>query len=614
MGRPKTLKQTVPGLLRTIRFLNPYTRQHLTLTLGAFAAMFITVAMRALEPWPLQMVIDHIIMPREDVAPVAWAFLQNPTNLLLVASLAFIVVKGGRAVAGYLYKVGFALVGNRVLTEVRGALYRHLQCLSLSYHNKARSGDLVIRVISDIGMLKDMAVTALMPLIASVLLLLCMAGLMLWMNWQLALIVLATIPLYWLPTARISKRIQQVSSDQRKREGAMASTAAESIGAIQIVQALSLEETFVDQFAGQNKKSLKEGVRAKRLAVRLESTVQMLIAVSTALVLWFGTRQVLVGALSAGELIVFLSYLKAMFKPMQDFAKYTGRLAKASAAGERVIELFEEQPEIADAPHARPAPALKGRVAFNDVVFGYEPGHPVLRNVSFSVPPGKTLAIVGPSGNGKSTLVGLLPRLYDIDAGRIEIDGIELRDMTLESLRSQISLVLQNNMLFASSVRDNIAYGAPDVNDDTIEAAARLANAHEFIMALPDRYDTVLGERGATLSAGQRQRIAIARAAVRNAPILILDEPATGLDESNARAIRSALTRLAKGRTTFLITHDLQHASYADAIFYIEKGRIVEAGNHRKLLRQNGRYATLFRMQQMETSLRPPTATMEKAS
>lgn len=619
MARPKNLKEAVPGLLKTFRYLQPYTRKHWKLVTGSFVTLFATVGFRALEPWPLQLVIDHIIMPGEG-STVLPAFLDaGPMRLLLFAAIALVTVRAGRALAAYAHKVGFALVGNRVLTEVRGALYRHLQCLSLRFHNRARSGDLVIRVISDIGMLKDMAVTALMPLIASVLMLVMMAGLMLWMNWQLALIVLATLPLYWLPTLRISRRIQKVSRDQRKREGAMASTAAEAMGAIQIVQALSLEDTFVEQFAGQNKKSLKEGVKAKRLAIRLESTVQIIIGMSTALVLWFGTVQVLDGALSAGELLVFLSYLKAMFKPMQDFAKYTGRIAKASAAGQRVLELFEEQPDIVDLPGVQPAPALRGDVAFKSVSFGYEPGHNVLKEVSFQVARGKTVALVGPSGNGKSTLVGLIPRLYDVDAGAIEIDGIDLRDMKLDSLRSQVSMVLQNNLLFAASVRENIAYGASDTSDETIEAAARLANAHDFIMALPEGYDTVLGERGGTLSAGQRQRIAIARAAIRNAPLLILDEPATGLDEANAKAIRSALKRLSKGRTTFLITHDLQHAAGADKILYVEDGRIVERGTHKKLLLAQGRYAALYQMQQVqrrhqEVMLEPLHSSIEQYS
>lgn len=608
MGRPKNIREATPGLITTFQHLRPYIGKHRSLLGGSFIALFATVGFRALEPWPLQLVIDHIIMPRGDASLPAWAALQNPTNLLLFASLGLILIMAGRAYAAYAHKVGFALIGNRVLTEVRGALYKHLQRLSLSFHNKSRSGDLVIRVISDIGMLKDMAVTALMPLLASITMLLVMLGLMLWINWKLALVVLLTIPIYWLPTIRISRRIQQVSRKQRKREGAMASTAAESISAIQVVQALSLEDTFSDQFAGQNQKSLKEGVKAKRLAVQLESTVKVMIGLSTALVLWFGTRQVLTGALSAGELIVFLSYLKAMFKPMQDFAKYTGRIAKASAAGQRIVEIFEEEPDIIDLPNAQPAPVLEGQICFKQVSFGYDATNPILKEINLDVRAGQTVALVGPSGNGKSTLVSLIPRLYDVDAGRIEIDGIDVRNMTLDTLRGQISMVLQNNLLFAASVRDNIAYGAPETPAEQIEAAARLANAHEFIINLPDGYDTIVGERGATLSAGQRQRIAIARAAIRNAPILILDEPATGLDEANAFAIRKALTRLSQGRTTFLITHDLEHAANADTILFIEKGQILEMGSHRSLLRLHGRYAALYALQRTESNGTPSAA------
>lgn len=605
MSRPKTLKAAVPGLLDTFRYLRPYTRKHSGLITGSFAALFASVAFRALEPWPLQLVIDYIIMPGAKAEAHSLPF--SNTSLLLLATGALVLVMSGRAFANYTQKVGFALVGNRVLTEVRGALYRHLQNLSLSFHNRAKTGDLIVRVISDIGMLKDMAVTALMPLIASVLLLVAMTGLMFWINWQLTLVVLLTIPLYWLPTIRLSKRIQHVSRDQRKREGAMASTAAESMGAIQVVQALSLEEKFIELFAGQNKKSLKEGVKAKRLAVRLESTVQIMIAISTALVLWFGTHQVLKNALSPGELIVFLSYLKAMFKPMQDFAKYAGRLAKASAAGERIIDLFQQSPDVTNSPYARAVPALTGHVAFRDVSFAYEPGHPVLHNISFTARPGETIALVGPSGNGKSTTVSLIPRLYNADAGRILFDGIDIRDIKLESLRSQMSIVLQNNLLFAASVRENIAYGAQDVSEKEIHAAAKLANAHDFILSLPDGYDTVLGERGATVSAGQRQRIAIARAAIRNAPMLILDEPATGLDEKNAQAIHDALARLAHNRTTFLITHDLLHAASADQILFIDKGCIAESGTHQTLMAAQGKYAAMYAMQQVTTPGRSRT-------
>ncbi len=597
MGRPKNLRETLPGLGRMLRFFWPYTRRHRLLVGGSMASLLAGVVFKSLEPWPLKYVFDSIIVPAgADV-------VESPRMLLLLAAVCLVLIISLRALSTYGHKVGFALVGNHVLTDIRGALFRHVQHLSLGFHTRARTGDLVVRVISDIGMLKEVLVTAFMPLVASILVLLLMMGLMLWIHWKLTLLVLITLPLYALPTVRLSKKIRNVTRKQRKREGAMAATAAESIGAIRFIQALSLESTFSDAFAGQNKKSLKEGVQARRLMARLQGTVQVMIALSTAAVLWYGTHLVMTGALTAGELLVFLAYLKSAFKPMQDFAKYTGRLAKATAAGERVIDLFAHTPDIRNHPDAVPAPAFRGRVKFDRVHFAYTPGHEVIRNVSFTVRAGKRVALVGASGSGKSTLVNLLARLYEPTEGRILIDGIPIPEVTLASLRGQLSFVLQSPLLFATTIRENIAYGAPDVSEEAILRAARLANAHSFIEQLPEGYDTVVGERGETLSAGQRQRIAIARAAVRDAPILILDEPTTGLDEENVSAVIEALERLSEGKTTFLITHNLRHAARADVILVLDQGRLVEMGTHSILLREGGRYARLFRMESVSFSV-----------
>ncbi|MDZ4698814.1 MAG: ABC transporter ATP-binding protein [Rhodothermales bacterium] len=610
MGRPTSIRAAAPGFMHMMRHFGPYLREHRTLLWGSFAGLFAAVFFKALEPWPLKFVFDYVLAPDPAAGPLyAWLENASPIQLLAMSAGLVIVTMSARAFFEYVYKVGFSLVGNRVLTAVRAALYRHIQLLSPSFHDRNRSGDLLIRVISDIGMLRDMAVTALMPLIASILVLVVMMILMFWMNWQLALVSIVTIPLYWLPTVRLSKRIQQVSRDQRHREGDMASTAAESIGAIRVVQALSLEGTFSKAFTGQNAGSMKEGVRGKRLAVRLESMVTVMIGISTALVLAYGAWLVMRGSLTAGGLLVFLAYLKSAFKPMQDFAKYTGRLAKATAAGERVIELLERKPDIMDAPGAKPAPALRGAIQFDRVSFAYEKGgRPILDQFTLTIPPGQTLALVGSSGAGKSTIANLLLRLYDPTEGRVGIDGHDIRAYTLHSLRTQIGVVLQDNLLFASSVRDNIAYGNPLADDAAIEAAARLANAHGFIGKLKEGYDTLVGERGVTLSAGQRQRIAIARAAVRNAPILILDEPTTGLDEQNRQDVILALRRLAKGRTTVLITHDLDLAANAHQILYLDQGRVAEHGTHDDLVALDGRYAALYRLQSMSMDRPEPAA------
>lgn len=373
----------------------------------------------------------------------------------------------------------------------------------------------------------------------------------------------------------------------------MASTVSESIGAMQLVQTLSLEDSFIDQFSSQNKKSLKEGVKARRLLARLQGIVQVLTGVSTALVLVYGSYLILGGQLSAGELLVFLSYLKAAFKPMQDFAKYSGRLAKASASGERVMELFNTQPDVVDEPDARIAPRFEGAIEFDRVGFSYEPGSPVLRELSFSIAPGLIIALVGPSGAGKSTIIRMLSRLYDPDHGQVLIDGMDIRRLTLSSLREQIAVVMQETTLFATSVSDNIAYGRLDATDEEIVKAAKLSNAHEFIVALPEGYETVLGERGATLSAGQRQRIAVARAAISNAPILILDEPTSGLDEKNSRIVVDAVRNLLRGRTVIMITHQPHEAARADRVLYIEQGRVVESGTHSELLEKREKFAEM---------------------
>jgi len=344
------------------------------------------------------------------------------------------------------------------------------------------------------------------------------------------------------------------------------------------------------------------------LSASLERSVDVLIALATALVLWFGTRMALAHELTPGDLLVFLAYLKSAYRPVQDFAKYTARLGKAAAAGERVIDLLDRVPDVRDLPGAVRVSSLRGEVAFENVSFSYDRGQPLIHEMTFRIEAGRHIALVGPSGGGKTTLLSLIIRLYDPQHGCVRIDGRDIREFTIESLRAQISVVLQDNVLFASSVRENIALGAAGAGFDEIQAAAKLANAHDFIAALPEGYDTVLGERGLTLSHGQRQRIAIARAAIRKAPILILDEPMTGLDRKNEREVLAALEGLYGGRTVFLITHDPHHAAGADVVFYVEQGRIIERGTHMELMAAKGRYTAFHRFRAAERNIESPTS------
>ncbi len=596
MDRSSSLTQAVPGLWEFGHFFWPLIRPQWPLLTVSGLALLADVGLRVLEPWPMKVIFDYVLVPArsDDPTPLAaW----DPAVLLVIAVVAIVVLTGLRALATYWNTVSLAIASSRVMTQVRNQLYRHLQRLSLGYHSQARSGDLIVRVSGDASRMQEVLITAALPLVSSLLTLVGMVVVMVWLDWRLALLSTVTFPLFWLAATRFSKRIRSASLQQRKQEGAVAATAAESLAAIKLVQALSLENAFAAVFAEQNRRSLNDVVETKRLAAHLERTVDVVIAVGTALVLWFGARLVIQDALSPGDVLVFLSYLKNAFKPVQNFAKYTGRLAKAAASGERILNVMETEPEVRDRPNARPAPIFGGALRLEDLWFAYEPGQPVLKGLNLSVQPGQQVAVVGPSGSGKSTLMSLLLRLYDPTAGRILIDGHDLRDYTLDSLRPQISVVLQESLLFAATIRENIAYGVAGVSQGEIEAAARLANAHDFIAALPQGYDTPVGERGATLSGGQRQRIAIARAALRPSPMLILDEPTTGLDSANEQAVVAALRRLAQGRTTFLITHDLALATQADQVIYLEQGRMVEQGSHSELLAQNGPYATLFRMQ-----------------
>jgi ATP-binding cassette, subfamily B, bacterial len=593
---PKSLRAALPGIVRILRRFSPQLNKQKTLLIVSFVALMAEIFLHLLEPWPLKFIFDYILVPgfRSQSLGIPLLSGLGPFALLTGLTLGLVAIALLRATAAYFSVVGMALAASNVLTEIRSDLYSHLQSLSLSFHHKAKTGDLITRVTSDIERLREVTVMAVLPLIAHSLTLVGMIFIMFWLNWELALIALAVFPLFIFFTIRLTKRIRQVVRSQRQREGAMAATAAESIGAIKVVQALSLQNMLEKVFSSHNRQSLKESAKAQKLAAGLERMVELLVGIATALVLWRGVQLVLSQAITPGDLLVFVNYLRIAFKPMRQLAKYTGQIAKATASGERILDVLDTVPDIQDSRGAMDAPPLLGGVRFENVSFGYEPAKRILHKINFEVQPGQHVAFVGPSGGGKSTLVSLLLRLYDPLEGRILVDGQDLRQYKVQSIRQQISVVLQDTILFAASVKDNIAYGCLGASDQAIEQAARLANAHDFIMALPEGYETILGERGATVSGGQRQRISIARAAIRQAAIAILDEPTTGLDNESEHAVNEAMDRLTQKCTTFIVSHNLRAVEQADLIFYIEDGQILEQGTHKELLRLGGHYSAMY--------------------
>jgi len=597
MIRRKTTRDSYAVAVRLVRTFRSEIAREKSLLFASAATVLAGVAFRVLEPWPLKFIYDSIFPTKHHGLPLAGLHNLSPQAVVAISAVSMIAITFLAGTFDYASSVSMARAVSRVLTEIRGRLFRHLAHLSVSFHGRNKTGDLITHVTYDVDRMREVTVSSVLPFVTNSLTLSGMVVVMLWMNWQLGCVVLVAFPLFFLVVYRVTKRIKEVAGEQRSREGAIASTTAETMTSIRTVQALSLQSKFLDVFSIANKKSLQAGNKVQELSFGLERTVDLLVASTTAIVLWFGVHKVLHDRLTPGDLVVFANYLRVAFKPIRQLAKYLGQMAKALASGDRILALLGTAAEIQDEPHCVAARPFAGNIRFENVSFTYESGHPVLRNINFEVEPGQRVVLVGPSGSGKSTLASLLLRFHDPVSGRILIDGRDIRDYTLESLRSQIGIVMQDSPLFAVSVHDNIAFGAAAASTDEVVFAARMANAHDFIQQMPKQYDTIVGEHGSTLSGGQRQRITIARAAIRQAPITILDEPTTGLDGKNEREVTAALNRLSAGRTTLLITHDLQAARGADLVLFLCEGRVKERGTHESLMALDGEYASMFNRQ-----------------
>lgn len=577
--------------VRLLKVLDFNWKSELPLLFTATSAMFFVVLARLLEPWPLKFVFDELIDPSGQTYQHSWSIGKLATPYLIsLASAAVVGIACLRAFSEYVSTISLAVVGNHFLVTLRARTFDHLQRLSLRFHDQAKTGDLVTRLVGDMGRLQEVGVTALLPIIVNTVTLLAMVILMASLSLNLGLFVLISLPICFVFMLRIGGRIRAVAREQRRGEGKLGAASAEAIAAVRTVQMMGLEDVMTDSFGQQNQKNSRQSVKGKRLAAKLERGVDVLIAVSTALILWRGTMLVFNKQLSPGDLLVFLAYLKNAFRPMKDMAKYSGRISGAIASSERIADLLSVQPEIADSPYALDPPRQIESVELKDVGFGYRDLSLAVEGVSFRAEQGQLVALVGPSGSGKSTLINLLCRLYDPAQGQILFNGRDIKSFKLAGLRSLISIVPQDNILFGLSVRENIAIGLASADEAQIQEAAKLAGCHEFIINLPDQYNTVLAERGATLSGGQQRRIAIARAALRQTPILILDEPLAGLDADNRRMVNDAICKLKLNRITFMIVHDLDAAREADLLICMARGSVAEQGTHQQLLERRGVY------------------------
>src|ERR1043166_8474006 len=566
----------------------------------AFIAVIGESVTDILDPWPLKIVFDYVFgskrMP-DWLSSIVSFIGTDKISILNFAVLAVLVIAIFGAVSSYFEKYLTTSVGQWVMHDLRRVLYSHIQRLSLSYHDQKRTGDLISRVTTDIDAVQSLISQVLLGLLVNILTLVGMMLVMFYLNWAFTVIALLVAPALFFVVYHYTHRIKDASRAMRRQEGEVVSVLEEVLSSIRVVKAFAREDYEQKRFERESRQSVEKALRARNFKAKLPPLVEIIVACGTCLVLWYGARLVLAGSLTGGELLVFLLYLGKMYKPMRELSKMTDTISKADVGWERIREVLENETQVRDLPTAKPAPRFKGRIDYEHVRFAYNGNGAVLEDLTLNIEPGQMVALVGPTGAGKTTIVSLLPRFYEINGGAIRIDGTDIRKFKQKSLREQISFVLQETLLFRATVAQNIAYGKPQASHEEIVRAARLANADEFIDRMADGYETMIGERGLTLSGGQRQRITIARAIIRDSPILVLDEPSAGLDAESEKLVFDALGNLMEGKTSIVIAHRLATVRRADVIFVIDRGRVVEQGTHEELIAQGGLYSRLYELQ-----------------
>ena len=569
--------------------LRPYRSP---LLLGGLLVLVVSAIELAL-PWPLKVVVDNVL-PRERptgrLAELVGPLADSTYGLLAACSAAVVALAVLAAVGSYLSSLLLQGVGERMIADLRTEIFSHLQTLSLSFHDKQRVGDLATRLTGDVNAVQALLVASFGTLVPNVALLVGILVVALVVQPVFALVVLLVAPMLYLVVRHYRAAIKLASKDARQHEGKVASHVNETLSTIRLVQSFAAERRGLERFRLHSDERLRAGLRQVDLQARLPAAIDVVGQVGRAAVLFLGAALVLRGQLSLGLLLVLLTYLQQLYGPMKALARLSSTIAKGQAGAERIEDVLGSRAVVVERPDAVDAPPLTGLVELQGVSFGYDAAQPVLSDISLVALPGQVVALAGTTGAGKSTVASLIPRLYDVTAGRVLLDGHDVRDLTLRSVRSQVAVVQQDPLLVSGTILDNIAFGAPHASREDLLAAARAAYVDEFVDRLPDGYDTVVSERGASLSGGQRQRIAIARALAADTPIVVLDEATSGLDAVSEDLVMRGLARLTAGRTVIVVAHRLSTLREADRVYVIEQGRVVDSGRHEELAARAGRY------------------------
>ena len=565
---------------RALKYIKPYWKRGL----AAGICTIIAAGGTAYLPFVIKDMVDQVLSEK------------NTTMLnWIVLSIIVVFVIRGIAYYGQSYLMNY--VGQRVIIDIRKAVFEKLQRLSMSFYDKHKTGTIMSYVTNDVSALQSAMVDNVVEMITETVILVASIVMMIYLDWKLFLVTFATFPVVLFFIDSFGKRIRKSGSRIQEAAADITSVLQEVASSPRVIKSFVREGYEVERFDKENMNNFRANMKYAQLSSTLTPTIEFVAAVGVSIILWYGGNSVINGSITAGSLVAFLTYAVNISNPIKRLSRVIGNIQKALAAAQRVFDVLDLPEAIKNAPDAKALPKVKGDVRFNDVSFAYNENEEVLSHVSFEVKPGEMIAFVGPSGAGKSTVASLLPRFYDATNGSITIDGEDIRKVTLDSLREQVGIVPQETVLFNGSVYDNILYGRLDATREEVEAAAKAANAHDFIMQLPDGYETMLGDRGMNISGGQRQRISIARAILKNPQILILDEATSALDTESERVVQEALDRLMVGRTSFVIAHRLSTIKNADKIMVLEKGQLIEQGNHDELMAMDGLYAHLYKIQ-----------------